>query len=129
MCDDCVGTTSDTRAWLSKGREQLAQLREGGSDPAHGGEAALRRAATMLEQNRRSAEWDLNHERPDPRIFESEILPRLVDVPLRTISHATGLSMDYSSKIRRGIRTPHPRHWAALREVARSDPLSGRSLS
>jgi len=31
---------------------------------------------------------------------------------------ATGLSVDYCSKIRRGLKTPHPRHWEALGAVA-----------
>lgn len=118
VCDDCVGTTSDTRAWLSHGREQLARLREGGSDPAHGGDAALRRASSMLEQNRISAEWDLIHERPDPQTFERDIRPHLETVPLKLMSQATGLSIDYCSKIRRGLRVPHPRHWLALEQVA-----------
>jgi hypothetical protein len=45
-------------------------------------------------------------------------------VPLSRLQHATGLSLRYVSLIRRGERTPHPRHW---RRCARQ-PKSGSSL-
>jgi hypothetical protein len=72
----------------------------------------------MLEQNRMSAAWDLIHERPDPSIFVVEIFPLLATVPLATMSAATGLSIDYCSKIRRGLSVPHPRHWETLAQAA-----------
>ncbi len=38
---------------------------------------------------------------------------------LRTIAKATGLSVDYCSKIRRGLRVLHPRHWQTIGSVCR----------
>jgi hypothetical protein len=42
------------------------------------------------------------------------ILPFIQEVPLSHLQQATGLSLRYVSLIRRGERTPHPRHWRAL---------------
>jgi hypothetical protein len=39
-------------------------------------------------------------------------------VPLSQLQRATGLSLRYVSLIRRGERTPHPRHWDAFRGLA-----------
>jgi hypothetical protein len=35
---------------------------------------------------------------------------------------ATGLSLRYVSLIRRGERTPHPRHWEALQAATEAAP-------
>lgn len=53
----------------------------------------------------------------DRRAFKREILPRLKGIPLRKIHAATGLSLQYSSLIRRGLYIPHARHWQALRSL------------
>jgi hypothetical protein len=99
----------------------LAAARAEGRDPAHGGEAAAKRGATNARQLRESFEWDQQNERPDPAVFKTEILPGIQAIPLRQMTKATGLSEPYCSLIRRGQRTPHPRHWEALRTLARDN--------
>lgn len=37
---------------------------------------------------------------------------------IEEIAEVTGLSKSYASEIRRGIKTPHPRHWFALATLA-----------
>ena len=37
------------------------------------------------------------------------------DLPLADLVRATGLTHGYLSQVRRGLKTPHPRHWPALR--------------
>jgi hypothetical protein len=60
-------------------------------------------------------EWDERHGKlVDLSAFEREILPRIQGVPLSRLQQATGLSLRYVSLIRRGERTPHPRHWQAF---------------
>jgi hypothetical protein len=38
-------------------------------------------------------------------------------IPLSRLQRATGLSLRYVSLIRRGERTPHPRHWPAFQTL------------
>jgi len=60
-------------------------------------------------------EWDEEHGKlVDRSAFERDILPLIQGVPLSRLRRATGLSLRYVSLIRRGERTPHPRHWQAL---------------
>ena len=42
--------------------------------------------------------------------FEREILAAIRGFPLSRLQQATGLSLRYVSLIRRGEKTPHPRH-------------------
>jgi hypothetical protein len=44
--------------------------------------------------------------------------PLIQGVPLSRLQRATGLSLRYVSLIRRGERTPHPRHWQAFVDLA-----------
>jgi hypothetical protein len=53
----------------------------------------------------------------DPNAWSDNILPRLAAVPLKDIARVTGISVQSASRIRRGVRVPHPRHWAALRAL------------
>lgn len=46
------------------------------------------------------------------------VLPALGVVSLTDMQRATGLSNSSCSRIKRGLMTPHPRHWGALAELA-----------
>jgi hypothetical protein len=81
-------------------------------------------------RKREAREWDERYGKlTDLPAFQPEILPLVQGVPLRRLQRATGLSLRYVSLIRRGEKTPHPRHWGALAETAdcgwRSDAGSG----
>jgi len=93
----------------------LAQLRQNGQDPAHGGHAAVIRGHKNAEHQRAVRDW--TGEQPDPTTFAAEILPELRDLPIRELVAATGLSDHYCSLIRLGKKTPHARHWDALRNA------------
>jgi hypothetical protein len=54
----------------------------------------------------------------DPDDWTDTILPKLAGVPLKDIASVTGTSVQNASRIRRGVRTPHPRQWAALISLA-----------
>ncbi len=54
----------------------------------------------------------------DPNVFRTEIWPGLCNLDDAVLMAATGLSAYYCSQIRLGRKTPHPRHWAALRQCA-----------
>jgi hypothetical protein len=53
----------------------------------------------------------------DLSAFQRDILPLIQGVPLSRLQRATGLSLRFVSLIRRGERTPHPRHWQAFRSA------------
>jgi hypothetical protein len=86
-----------------------------GEDPTHGATAAAHRAETNISRKREAREWDEQHGKlVDLSAFQRDILPLIQDVPLSRLQQASGLSLRYVSLIRRGERTPHPRHWQAL---------------
>jgi len=95
----------------------LEALRNQGRDPAHGGDTATKRATTVTQQNAQSAAWDQTNKRPNPETWTTKVLPGLANVTLTDMMQATGLSSGYCSMIRRGDKTPHPRHWKPLHDL------------
>jgi CRISPR-associated protein Cas1 len=123
-CDDCRAERFADRAPAGRRRaaEVLAQLRSEQRDPAHGGRAAELRGAKNAAHQAAVRDW--RGERPDPAVFAREILPGLRHVSIGELTAATGLSDHYASLIRLGKKTPHPRHWDALRGVSGDTPRS-----
>jgi CRISPR-associated protein Cas1 len=117
-CDNCRAERFNSRALAGRQRaaEVLAQLRSEQRDPAHGGRAAENRGRKNAAHQAAVRDW--RGERPDPEVFRTEILPGLRRVPIGELVAATGLSDHYCSLIRLGKKTPHPRHWDALRDVS-----------
>jgi hypothetical protein len=91
----------------------LGDRRARGADPAHGGEAGRERGRWNADHVAAAACWDGSLQADDPD-FVRNVLPKLSGVPLRAIAAATGLSEGYCSFVRRGLKTPHRRHWAVL---------------
>ena len=120
-CDECLPLYQRDRydAFIAAGRETFEMKRAKGIDPSHGGTAAERRGATMARRKCEQREWEAAHSETiaDPDIFGREILPAIQRLPLSDLVRATGLTHGYLSKIRRGDKVPHPRHWAALSHV------------
>jgi CRISPR-associated endonuclease Cas1 len=121
-CDDCLPhyQREQYSAFSRAGVAELGALREAGFDPSHGGAAARRRGSTQSRQQRQRLEWEAaNPGAPgDPETFRREVLLGIQGVPLSELARATGLSPMYLSRIRRGEKVPHPRHWSALRAVS-----------
>ena len=80
-----------------------------------------RRSATQSRQQTELRDWSAsnNDTAADPEWFRREVLPRLHNVSLTTLARATGLTPGYLSQIRRGLKTPHPRHWDNLARISR----------
>ena len=97
----------------------LALLRAEQRDPAHGGHAAEIRGRKNAEHQAAVRAW--TGERPEPAVFEAEILPELRRVPIAELVEASGLSEHYCSLIRLGKKVPHPRHWDALRSSTETE--------
>lgn len=75
--------------------------------------------SVMKQRRHEELEWDAAH--PDTVIdearFMNEIMPKLNHLSLSQISAATGLSQQYCSLIRRGLKVPHRRHWSSFKAV------------
>lgn len=98
----------------------IEQRKAQGHDPTHTPEAEQKRGATIAERKRQIREWEAQYGRVvDLTVFRDEILPLIQDVPLSRLVRATGLSLRYCSQVRRGEKTPHPRHWETFRVAAR----------
>jgi CRISPR-associated endonuclease Cas1 len=122
-CDDCLPLYQREqyeKAFHGSGLAAVERAKEAGTDPTHGAEAAARRAETNVIRKRQAREWDERHGKlVDLSAFQRDILPLIQNIPLSRLQHASGLSLRYVSLIRRGERTPHPRHWERLRDAAR----------
>jgi CRISPR-associated endonuclease Cas1 len=120
-CDECLPEYRETQvaSYAEAGRAKLREMREAGIDPSHTGEASAKRSSRMQQRRREEAEWEAAHPdtEVDELVFTTEILPQLQDVSLSTMMRATGLSQQYCSLIRRGLKVPHRRHWTRLTEV------------
>jgi hypothetical protein len=83
-----------------------------GHDPAHGGKAKDKRAASQSKRARERAEWEAVHGdgRTEREHFIREIQPKLAGIPLRRIANTTGFSLRYASLVRDGEYVPHPVH-------------------
>jgi hypothetical protein len=129
-CDECLPQLRKeySASFAAAGPAGLASLRAQGQDPAHGGEAARKRGMRNAQHISDTVNWERAHQvdaHADPDYFHQKILPRLQGIPLLAIRRATGLSLDYCSKIRRGLRMPHPRHWDTLKKL----PLHAQTRS
>lgn len=81
--------------------------------------ANAKRRKTRQAQRAAELEWDAQHpEPPDVEHFRTAILPALQRMSARGISRATGLSVGYCAKIKRGERLPHSRWWDTLVALA-----------
>ena len=119
-CDDCLPARRlehDTTVHKSALAAMTAR-REAGQDPTHGGTAAKKRAAKNRDSIAAERAWESKNEKPDPAIFQTEILPAIQTIPTSQLERATGLSRRYIAMVRRGEQTPHPRHWPLFIEAA-----------
>ena len=122
-CDECLPDyrIEQTRALRARHHRTLAQRREAGNDPAHGGTAARKRGRKISAHEKAAAVWNRTHPPADPARFQREILPSLISVPLVQLARATGLSVPYCARVRQGKAIPHARWWEALRAIGQKN--------
>jgi hypothetical protein len=126
-CDGCLPHYQADRyqAFVAAPDRNKQELRRDGVDPSHGGDAAKKRGTSVSRHQHEAQRWDETNERPEPSLFEQEILPLIRELPLADLVRATGLTHGYLSQVRRGVKTPHPRHWPALRHAASTGQSTG----
>jgi CRISPR-associated protein Cas1 len=110
-CDDCLPANTQH----GRGLTATEWADRKGNDPTHGHTAGKARAASNITRKTQARDWDEKHGKlVDLSAFQRDILPKIQNIPLSQLQRATGLSLRYVSLIRRGERTPHPRHWESL---------------
>jgi hypothetical protein len=121
-CDECLPHYQREQyadAFHGTGLAAIEIAKRHGHDPSHTAEAERKRGATISERKHANTDWETRYGKlTDLGAFEREILPTIQQVPLSRLMRATGLSLRYVSQIRRGEKTPHPRHWQSLRAAA-----------
>lgn len=127
-CRDCHRTANDARL-VAAGQLEADRRRVSGDHPSSRVEVRQRIATS---QRRRWQERLSSAEESGfgtaPSTFRRLVLPGIQGVSSSQLAQATGLSGGYCGLVRRGLRVPHPRHWAAfqLAGLQASDVLRGR---
>jgi hypothetical protein len=118
-CNGCLPErrAEATAGFVASGSQTLAARRAEGSDSAHGGDAAAKRGRRNAAHAAAVAAWE-DDPPGDELDFARDVLPRLQRVSLHVLAEATGLSEGYCSFVRRGVKTPHRRHWEVLARLA-----------
>ena len=122
-CDACMPKARREHGLraIEAARKALAAQTATGDDPRRGAHANRVRSEAVSEGHRRNRAWTREHSRErDEEWFKREITPKLDAFTLAEIAAATGLSLAACSRIRAGVKIPHPRHWDALRRLAAS---------
>jgi hypothetical protein len=103
---------------IESARKVLAAQTAAGHDPRRNADVNLARGEAISDGHRRNRSWAREHlGQRDEAWFKREIGPKLDAFSLKEIAAATGLSLAACSRIRSGVKVPHPRHWVALRKV------------
>ncbi|MGA2759386.1 MAG: CRISPR-associated endonuclease Cas1 [Candidatus Cybelea sp.] len=100
---------------IEAARKTLAAQTAAGNDPRRSPVVNAARGEAISEGHRRNRRWAREHPgQRDEDGFKREIAPKLDGFSLKEIAAATGLSLAACSRIRAGVKVPHPRHWGAL---------------
>ncbi|HEY6326925.1 MAG TPA: CRISPR-associated endonuclease Cas1 [Candidatus Cybelea sp.] len=112
-CDACMPKARREHGLraIEAARKALAVQTEAGNDPRRSAAVNRARGEAISEGHRRNRSWAREHPgQRDEAWFKREIAPKLDAFSLREIAAATGLSLAACSRIRAGVRVPHPRH-------------------
>ena len=100
---------------IAAARKALAAQTAAGNDPRRDAVVNQVRGEAISEGHRRNRSWAREHpEQRDEAWFKREIETKLDAFTLAEIAAATGLSLAACSRIRAGVKIPHPRHWDTL---------------
>jgi len=122
LCTACWPATRNAHAELrnTASRAARAAAITAGNDPSQTTAARSKRRHSLLAAKAAEAAWASSGATcpvTEQQLREG-VLPALREMPLTDMQRATGLSNSSCSRIRRGLMTPHPRHWGALAELA-----------
>jgi hypothetical protein len=119
-CDECLSALRlGNSENIGKAHERLRKLRGQGREPMAAPEVRTKIGRSNRARQRAILAWEAKHGHEwDPEVFRREILPTLQAVTVTRMATASGLSVQYCSRIRAGKNVPHPMHWASLRETS-----------
>jgi len=122
LCTGCWPVTRNAHAQLRTAASHTARATAiaEGRDPTQTTAARTKRRDSLLAAKAAEAAWASNGAKctvTEQQLHEV-VLPALREVSLTDMQRATGLANSSCSRIRRGLMTPHPRHWYALAELA-----------
>jgi hypothetical protein len=114
-CDLCLSEIKEenTASFAAQGLAAPA-----GSN--HGGSASRKRRNSMAARIAAVIDWEESHGTEyDPAGFATRIPPVIQHLSIGALARATGLSLRYSSIVRRGQKVPHPAQWPAFEAAGR----------
>lgn len=118
LCTACWPVTRNAHAQLRNAASHAARATAiaEGHDPTQTTAARTKRRDSLLAAKAAEATWTANASVSPitERDLRERVLPALGAVSLTLMQQATGLANSSCSRIRRGLMTPHPRHWYAL---------------
>jgi len=123
-CPLCGSDVTTSSVYCAKcvpdvNRENLLRQARLGQIATHSAIAEARRSATQAKQAEALRKWNRS-ELPkwlDEDFYRTEILPKLSNLTVKKIRLSIDVSYPYATLIKRGERTPHPRHWLALAKL------------
>jgi hypothetical protein len=100
--------------------ERLKSIARAGRVAAQSAKAQAHRSATQRRHAAGRKSWNPSDQPAwlTEATYREKIQPQLAGVPNTAIVSALGVSVPYAVSIRHGNRTPHPRHWEKLAELA-----------
>ena len=112
---------------IEAARKALAAQTAAGHDPRRSAGVNRARGEAISEGHRCNRSWARQHPgQRDEAWFKREIAPKLDAFTLGEIANATSLSLAACSRIRAGVKVPHPRHWEVLLTLIEgTDPTGG----
>jgi CRISPR-associated endonuclease Cas1 len=99
--------------------ENLKAAAHYGRIATHGPVAEARRSKTQSRQRAAIKRWQPSKQPAwlTQDMLNDRILPSLRKIEVPIIAAALRVSQPYATAIRRGTRTPHPRHWGVLAKI------------
>jgi hypothetical protein len=118
-CDECLVVRRLGNAdSLDVAHSRLRALRATGDEPTSRPDIRAKIGRNNRARQLAIREWEKRNGRSwDVEVFVREILPGLQGVTTTRMATATGLSIQYRSRIRRGLNVPHPMHWQSLADL------------
>lgn len=99
--------------------ERMAAVAQIGRIAAQAPDARARRAEAFRRTYLEKANWDASLQPAwlTEGFYRDNIQPKLGQLTSPPIQKAIGVSRPFAVDIRKGRRTPHPRHWVKLAEL------------
>ena len=129
ICRGCGASVNRARDYCAAcglviSTAKMREVSKAGRAAAQSPESQASRAETLRRNANAQREWKKKGKSVSEEAYVRDILPRLPKLSISSIGTALSVSLSYAADIRKGRRTPHPRHWETLMQM-----LKGYSAS